>query len=380
MDLELSVDQLELRDNIRDVLEGACGRELVRGVYEGTGNADQLWEQMVALYWPALAVPEAHGGLGLGFVEVALLAEELGRATAPGPLLATSAQFTPMLVEAGAADMLTQVAEGTRTGSLAVSEAGRWSRLPRTTVATRTGDSWTLTGSKTAVLSGATVDCFVATAVDGASGYVGAFLVNATDAQITPIAGLEPTLELADVTFAASDAVAIIAPASGSATRIDRALEQAEVAMAFNTVGACRRIFEETLAYAKVRVQYDQIIGSFQALKHRFANMYLAVERATAVCYFAAISIAEDDPVRSEAVHIAKIAAGDCQRLVASDGLQLHGGIGFTWEHDLHFLLKRAKAGELLCGGSAAHRAALAEVLDLDRSRSAAGMASEVES
>ena len=380
MDLELSVDQLVLRDNIRHVLEGACGRGLVRGIYEGTGNADQLWKQMVELYWPALAVPEAHGGLGLGFVEVALLAEELGRATAPGPLLATTSQLTPMLIEAGAGEMLSEVAEGARTGSLAVAEAGRWSRVPRTTVATRAGDSWTLTGTKTAVVSGATVDCFAVTAVDGASANVAIFLVNAADAQITSIAGLEPTLELVDVTFAASDAVALIAPASGSATRIERALEQAEVAMAFNTVGACRRIFEETLGYAKVRVQYDQIIGSFQALKHRFANMYLAVERATAVCYFAAIAIAEDDPARSEAVHIAKIAAGDCQRLVAGDGLQLHGGIGFTWEHDLHFLLKRAKAGELLCGGSGAHRAALAEILDLYRSHSAGAVTHEVAS
>ncbi len=380
MDLELSVDQIELRDNIRNVLEGSCTRGFVRGVYEGTCDADHLWKQMVELYWPALAVPEVHGGLGLSFVEVALLSEELGRATAPGPLLATTSQFTPMLVEAGAGDMLTQVAEGARTGSLAVAEAGRWSRVPRTSVATRTSDSWTLTGTKTDVLSGATVDSFVVTAVDGASGNVGAFLVDASDAQITPTAGLEPTLELADVAFAASDAAAIIAPASDSGPRIERALEQAEVAMAFNTVGACRRIFEETLDYAKVRVQYDHVIGSYQALKHRFANMYLAVERATAVCYFAAIAIAEDDPGRSEAVHIAKIAAGDCQRLVAGDGLQLHGGIGFTWEHDLHFLLKRAKAGELLCGGSAAHRAALAELLDLRHARSATVMVREVAS
>ena len=380
MDLELSVDQIELRDNIRNVLEGSCSRLFVRGVYEGTCDVDQLWKQMVELYWPALAIPEVHGGLGLGFVEIALLAEELGRATAPGPLLATSSQFTPMLVEAGAGDMLRQVAEGVQTGSLAVAEAGRWSRTPRTTVATRTGNSWTLSGTKTAVLSGAAVDCFAVTAVDGDSGNVGVYLVSATDARIAPTGGLEPTLELADVMFAASDAVAIIAPTSGSAACVERALEQAEVAMAFNTVGACRRIFEETLGYAKVRVQYDHVIGSYQALKHRFANMYLAVERATAVCYFAAIAIAEDDPGRAEAVHIAKIAAGDCQRLVAGDGLQLHGGIGFTWEHDLHFLLKRAKAGELLCGGSAAHRAALAERLDLHRAGSAAVMASQVAS
>ena len=365
MDLELSADQLELRDNIRSVLEGACGRAVVRDIYEGTGTADRLWEQMVELYLPALSVPEDQGGLGLGFVEVALLAEELGRVTAPGPLFATTSQLTPMLLEARAADVLAAVAEGKRTGSLAIAEAGRWSRTALTTTATCTGDTWTLTGAKTDVVAGASVDCFAVTAVDEASGEQGAFLVDAGDATVTPAVGLEPTLDLAGVAFDAAAAVVLIAPSPEAGDRITRVLEEAEVAMAFNIVGACRRIFEETLDYAKVRVQYDQIIGSFQALKHRFADMYLAVERAASVCYFAAIAIVEDDPRRSEAVHIAKVAAGDCQRLVVGDGLQLHGGIGFTWEHDLHFLLKRAKAGELLCGGSASHRAALARLLDL---------------
>ena len=130
-------------------------------------------------------------------------------------------------------------------------------------------------------------------------------------------------------------------------------------------VGACRMIFETTLAYAKIRKQYDRVIGSFQALKHRFADMYLSVERATALCYFAAVSIAEDDPGRHEVAHLAKAAAGDCQRLLAEDGLQLHGGLGFTWEQDLHFWLKRAKAGESLCGSSAWHRTRLAGQLGL---------------
>jgi alkylation response protein AidB-like acyl-CoA dehydrogenase len=131
------------------------------------------------------------------------------------------------------------------------------------------------------------------------------------------------------------------------------------------TVGACRLIFETTVAYAKVREQYDQPIGSFQALKHRLVDLYLAVERASALVYYAALTIAEDAPDRAVATAAAKAAAGDCQRLVVQDGLQLHGGIGYTWENDLHFLLKRAKAGDVLFGAAVAQRAALTELLDL---------------
>jgi len=158
----------------------------------------------------------------------------------------------------------------------------------------------------------------------------------------------------------------IAAPGTaGVVDALDRALQEATVAMACAGVGACRRIFELTLEYAKVREQYDQVIGSFQALKHRLADMYLAVERANSVAYYAALTIAEDDPRRAEAAHLAKAAAGDCQRLLAQDGLQLHGGIGYTWEQDLHFWLKRAKSCELLCGTSAWHRSRLAASLGL---------------
>jgi alkylation response protein AidB-like acyl-CoA dehydrogenase len=135
--------------------------------------------------------------------------------------------------------------------------------------------------------------------------------------------------------------------------------------MALSTVATCRHIFETTLQYAKDRVQFDRPIGSFQAIKHRLADCYLAVEKASALAYFAALTIAEDDPRRATATAMAKAAAGDCQRLLVTDGLQLHGGIGFTWEHDLHLLLKRAKTGDLLFGTAAAHRADLARDLGL---------------
>src|SRR5205807_9500406 len=142
------------------------------------------------------------------------------------------------------------------------------------------------------------------------------------------------------------------------ADALARALDEATIAMAASTIGACRRIVEMTLDYAKVREQFGRPIGSFQAIKHRLADMYLSVERATALVYFAALTVAEDDPRRGEASSLAKAAAGECQRLVAEEGLQLHGGIGMTWEYDLHLLLKRAKSGDALFGTAAAHRAA----------------------
>jgi alkylation response protein AidB-like acyl-CoA dehydrogenase len=142
-------------------------------------------------------------------------------------------------------------------------------------------------------------------------------------------------------------------------------LHEATTALSLSTVAASRAIFEMTLEYTKDRQQFGVPIGSFQAVKHRMADVYLAVERASALAYFAALTIAEDDDRRAVATSMAKSAAGQCQRLVVRDGLQLHGGIGYTWEHDLHFLLKRAKASDLLFGSDAAHRAQLAELLGL---------------
>jgi alkylation response protein AidB-like acyl-CoA dehydrogenase len=182
---------------------------------------------------------------------------------------------------------------------------------------------------------------------------------------------IDPTLPIATVTLAGvevGDDAVLLEPGDPAAARaIERALEQSVTAMALSTTATCRRIFEMTLDYAKDREQFGRPIGSFQALKHRLADLYLAVERASALAYFAALTIAEDDHRRAVAASMAKAAAGECQRLVVRDGLQLHGGIGFTWEHDLHLFLKRAKAGDLLFGTAAAHRARLAALLGLEQ-------------
>jgi alkylation response protein AidB-like acyl-CoA dehydrogenase len=370
VDLEFSDEEAALRDTVRDVLAGISPTAVVRAVYEGKGDEGAIWQRMVELDWPALAIAEAHGGIGMGFLELAIVVEELGRATAPGPFLATATQFAPAVRDLGDDDarrrFLPEVAAGRITGSLAVAEGGRWDLGAVRATATPTAGGWTLAGRKEAVLHGATVDEIVVIA-RGEAG-LGAFVVPRADVEVVTREVIDPTMPVADLVL---DGVAVgpervlAAPGTAIGPGLERTLDEATVALAIATAGTCRRILEVTLEYAKERQQYGRPIGSFQALKHRFADMYLAVERASSLCWFAALTITEDDPRRHRAASIAKAAAGDCQRLVVGEGLQLHGGIGYTWEHDLHFLLKRAKAGEPLFGGAVAHRAALAEMLGL---------------
>jgi alkylation response protein AidB-like acyl-CoA dehydrogenase len=296
---------------------------------------------------------------------VALLTEELGRVAAPCRLLATVGQFAPLLEEFDHVDLLAEVAEGRRSGSVAVAEDHRWDLGSIATTVEVGPDGARLTGHKVAVLAGQWVDSFAVVARERGSGHLGVYLVERSAVATTPSGAVDAALGLADLVLDGTEARIIADAGPTVQATLERALQMSSVALALHTVGACRRIFEMTVDYAKVRVQYDRLIGSFQALKHRFADMYLMVEKANAVGYYAAVAIAEDDPQRAMAAHLAKAIAGDCQRLVAEDGLQLHGGIGYTWENDLHFWLKRAKAAEVLGGSSAHHRAALAHTLGL---------------
>jgi alkylation response protein AidB-like acyl-CoA dehydrogenase len=375
MDLEFTDDDDELRANVRSVLASISPPGVVREVYEAKGDAGAVWEQMVELDWPGLGIAEEHGGVGMSFLEVAIVCDEHGRATAPGPYLATVTQYVPMVRELGgehAAALLADVAAGRTTGTVALAEAGSWDPAAIRTTALERDGVWHLSGSKVAVLDGATADRIVVIArspgTTGTDG-LGAFLIPRGAAAATSRLVLDETLPVADL-----DLHGVVVPAErvlarpgtpGVAAAIERANQEATVALAVNAVGACRNIFEQTVEYAKQREQYGKLIGSFQALKHRMADMFLAVERASALAWFAVLAIVEEDPRRAEATSLAKAAASDCERLIVRDGLQLHGGIGYTWEHDLHFLLKRAKACDALYGSGIHHRARLAEIVGL---------------
>jgi alkylation response protein AidB-like acyl-CoA dehydrogenase len=332
----------------------------------------RLFARMAELGYFGITVDEEHGGLGLGFLETGIVVEELGRIAAPTPFLATVTQLAPLLREAGASARLPRIADGSCTGTVALAEDGRWQLVAAATTARRAADGWVLAGVNTHVVDGATADEIAVIArLDGTTGEagIGAFLVPGSAMRIEPCTVIDPTIPLArlvlDGVEVGAEQVLLEPGAPTAATAVQRGLEEATAAVALSTTATCRAIFEATLQYAKDREQFGRPIGSFQALKHRLADMYLAVERASSLAYYAALTIAEDDDRRPVAVSMAKAASGDCQRLVVGDGLQLHGGVGFTWEHDLHLLLKRAKSGDFLFGTAAAHRAHLARLLGL---------------
>jgi alkylation response protein AidB-like acyl-CoA dehydrogenase len=375
MELELTADQEALRDAIRAVLAKECPVALARAVTERGERPDALWATVTELGWPALTVPEAHGGVGLGPVEAGLLAEELGRVVAPGPLLPTVTQLVPAVRRLGSPDQqarwLGAVAAGECTGALAIAEAGD-SFDPAHVAATvvRDGDGVVVAGAKRAVMEAAAVDELVIVARDpGTTGDDGvrAVLVPRALVAAQPVRAFDGSRGIAHVQLdgvrVGADRVLGGLDAPSRPATVRGVVEEATVALALEMVGVSQAIFDVTLDYAKQREQFGVPIGSFQAVKHKFADMMVAIERARSTAYFAALTIAEDDPRRATATAVAKIAAGDCQRLLAKEGIQLHGGIGYTWEHDMHVYVKRAKSGEPLFGTSAYHRARLAELL-----------------
>jgi alkylation response protein AidB-like acyl-CoA dehydrogenase len=367
MELEFTEDQLDLREAARSLLGAACPPSVVRAVHDGSGDGAALWRTLVEHDWPALGLPEDAGGLGLGFVEVGILVAELGRIAAPSPYLATVTQLVPVLRESAGTALLGEIASGAVTGSLALAEDGRWEPGAVRTAARRDGPTWVLDGVKAHVVDAASAT-ELAVVARGDAG-LGVFLVPVSAVRCSTPQQLDPTLPVSTVALQAvpvPDDRVLFEPGDPRAEpALERVLEQATTAVALSTVATCRAIFETTLQYAKDREQFGRPIGSFQAIKHRLAECYLAVERASALAWFAALTIAEDDDRRATATAMAKAAAGECQQLLTRDGLQLHGGVGFTWEHDLHFLLKRAMAGNLLFGNAATHRARLARSMGL---------------
>jgi alkylation response protein AidB-like acyl-CoA dehydrogenase len=302
-----------------------CPPTLVRGVAEDGVDPAPLWKTYVDAGWTELADSE-HA------VELAIVLEELGRATDPTPFLATLTQFAPL-----AGDRFDPAQAGTAVyGGVS---------------AHRDAEGWVLDGTAHHVLDGDRAER-LAVVTDA-----GAFLVDASHAVIRRSPVFDPVLHIAEVSFSGihvpdSDRLHVDA---------EKARHVALTGMAITTVGACQRILDLVLEHVKQRQQFGVAIGTFQAVQHKAVDMHVATERARALSYFAALTISADDPRRRLAAAMAKAAAGECQAVVFRHGLQLFGAMGFTWENDLQFALKRAKAGELLLGGAAEHRAMIAE-------------------
>ena len=327
--LEFDEDQRLWQETVRDAVGKQCPPALVRAVAEDGVDPSAVWKAYVEHGWTEMNDPDTA-------VELAIVLEELGRATDPTPFLATMSQFAPL-----AGERFDPRASGTAVyGGV---------------TAYRDGDGWVLEGTARHVLDGDRAE-WLAIVTDAA-----VFVVNAEQAagQLSRrrTSVLDPVLHVAELTF---DGLRLPDTAR-VAVDTERAHHVALMGMGITMVGACQRILDLVLDHVRSRHQFGVPIGSFQAVQHKAADMHVAVERARALNYYAALTIAGDDPRRRLAAAMAKAAAGECQSLVFRHGLQLFGAMGFTWENDLQFALKRAKAGELMLGGTAEHRARVTE-------------------
>ena len=263
---------------------------------------------------------------------------------------------------------LSDVASGATAGTVALADHPRaWALDDVTMTAEKADGGWVLDGTKVAVLAGEGITEVIVVARVGEG--LGAFVVPAAEAGLVPVHSLDASRPLATATLdrvLVGDDRALGEPGSAASTLgISRAVQEATVGLALETVGAVDALFQLVLAYIKDRKQFDVAIGSFQAIKHKMSNMFLSLERARVLCYFAVAAINEDAPARATAVAMAKAASDDCQNLVCRESIQTLGGIGFTWEHDGHFYVKRATSDGALFGSAAAHSLAVFDSLDV---------------
>jgi alkylation response protein AidB-like acyl-CoA dehydrogenase len=349
-------EQLAIKSAAHDMLGKRYPLDEVRRLAEDDrGFTDEQWSQLAGLGWPGIFVDEEHGGQGLGIVELVILQEELGYALAPTPFFSNAAAGL-ILQAAGNDDQkerwLAPLAAGERRGAIANYEEGKRS-LDDLSV-DPDGDG-RLTGTKVLVADAASADFLV---VGTASGPV---LVDAgaDGVSVTPTPGLDPTRKVFSVEFSNTPGEALASAAEGA---FERAIDAIPTALAAENVGVAQRAMEMAVEYAKDRKQFDTPIGSFQSVAHRCAQMLLEVEGARSATYYAAWALDHEPESAPLAASMAKAYASDAGFRVTASALQVHGGIGFTWEHDLHWFLKRAKANAHAFGDARAHRARVADL------------------
>ena len=384
MDFELSEDQLALRQAAADLLDGACDLTRVRHVADGDEHLDRkLWQAMAEQGWAAVELADSAGGLGLGAVEVSILAEQVGRHLAPVPFLGTVLAVgalgapgaavsaggeeapAPTLAGATLSEWVERMAGGEAVGTVAWAQRpGTFSATPAAGSGVRGGaEQWRLTGPSDPVVYASVADVVVAPAMGEGELALFAFAPSAP-----PVAepAMDRTRSVGRFVLDAEPAVRL-----GGEVMVERLLDRAATGLCAEMLGSAERVLHMTVEYAKDRVQFGRPIGSFQAVKHRCADMLVDVEGMRSAAYFAAWAVGAGDPDSAAAASAAKVWCSDASRRVMASGLQVHGGIGFTWEHDLHLFVKRAQLDQVSFGDARAHRDRLAAIL---RPRAEAGL------
>jgi len=352
MNFEFSEEQLFIREQARNFLTAQCTPAVVRGVLEGDASYDKdLWQALAELGWTATAIPEAYGGLGLGYLELCVIAEELGRVVAPVPF-ASSVYLASEAIkswgsEAQKQNTLPSMATGERIGTLAHAEN------LSTKVATEIRDG-KLYGKKMPVPDGDIADIAIVTARD-ADGVLRLCLLDLDQAGVkaTPLNSMDPSRSQAILEFDGADAQLL---GEGAATnrcaevQLDEILDRAAVLLSFEQIGGAQAAMEMGIAYTKERYAFGRPVASFQAIKHKFADMYVAVELARANAYYGAWALESDAPDLPLAAATTRVCATDAYYMISKENIQAHGGMGFTWEFDCHLYYRRAQLLASLIG------------------------------
>src|SRR6202162_3359555 len=376
MDFAFSEEHEMLRRSARDFLAKECSPKVVRKLMESPDAYDpSFWAKIAGLGWTALGIPEQYGGVG-SFLDLVVVLEEAGRALMPGPFFATMGLAVPALLEAGTAaqkkEVLGALAPGSARATLAFTEpSGRWDAAAVTLAAKPSGGGWQLDGVKLFVPDAEAADYIVVAARTRGEGEDGIslFLVKGRPAgmTVTSLKTLDMTRRWSEVRFdgVKLDSDSLMGQAHNAWPHLKRALEWATAALCAEMVGGAQKVLETSTEYAKTPHQFAKPIGIYQAVSHKLADMLVLSESGRSATYYAAWAIDADAPDRSLASSMAKAYVSDAYRKVAGDGIQVHGGIGFTWEHDMHLYFKRAKSSEVTLGDATYHRELVAQSLDL---------------
>src|SRR5580658_6082647 len=353
MKFSFSPEQEEFRSNLRRFLaEQSTTKDVRRLMETGAGWDRDAWRrQNEALGLTALRIPEAHGGAGFGFGEIGIVLEEMGRALFCAPYFATAVLATGAIMNAGSDSdkqaLLPDIALGEVVATLAGAEDnGVWDAAATTLTATKSGDGYRLDGHKSFVLDGHTADLIVVLArAPGTTGDAGLsfFTVRGDSVERRLLKTMDPTRKLARLTFNGTDAK-LLGEEGTAAAPFARTMIEATVCLANEMVGGAERLREDALAYSKMRMQFGRQIASFQSMKHKAADMLLEVELAKS----AAAALDDGDNDVAATASLAKACASDTYTQTAVHAIQIHGGIGFTWDNDTHLWFKRAKSSEVL--------------------------------
>ena len=366
MEFDLSKPQKLLQQTARELFARTCPAKRVRELMATDTALDaELWSAIADQGWLGIHLDEAAGGLGLGVVELAVVAEEVGRACMSGPFLGTVWAATLAAAAAPKSSHLEPLATGAAKGAVALLEPDTlWAPADVQLKAAPSGGGFKLTGRKSLVLDAASADVIltVARTPDG----LGVFAARpgAAGVKLTTTTGLDATRKLCDVDFEGASIAAddVLAVGPEALRALQRSIAVATLAVGADMLGGMSWILADTVEYAKTRQQFGKVIGSFQAVQHMCADMLLLAESSRSAVYYAAWALDAEPASAARHVSIAKAYASDAAREVANRGVQVHGGIGFTWEHDLQLYYKRSKASEVLFGDAAYHRALLAEL------------------